>query len=220
MYKESAMPDYPPVTESFAKFQAWMLENAPDVNFHPPANPAAIENFSAKSSLNLPEDLRQILLISDGETRKSAGAIGNWRLMPIAEIQAAWGWITRVTAIGAFSELKTQTSPYLNDAWWHPGWVPFVSNDAGDYFCIDTQPPDHDRYGQILLFFQDRPERPLVAASLGAWLDRVIRDLSDGVYTYDEITGFDGEAFLWSALEGKHLLDNPEGRFITEDGDQ
>jgi cell wall assembly regulator SMI1 len=143
MYKESAMPDYPPVTESFAKFQAWMLENAPDVNFHPPANPAAIENFSAKSSLNLPEDLRQILLISDGETRKSAGAIGNWRLMPIAEIQAAWGWITRVTAIGAFSELKTQTSPYLNDAWWHPGWVPFVSNDAGDYFCIDTQPPEH-----------------------------------------------------------------------------
>jgi hypothetical protein len=40
------------------------------------------------------------------------------------------------------------------------------------------------------------------------------------MYTYDEVTGFDGEAFLWSALEGKHLLDNPEGRFIAEDGDQ
>lgn len=209
------MPDYPSVTESFAKFQAWMIKNVPDVAFRPPVNPAAIKDFGAKSGLSLPDDLHQILLIADGETRKSAGAIGNWRVMPIAEIQAAWGWLTQVAAKGAFIELKPQPSPYLQVAWWHPGWVLFVSNDAGDYFCIDTQPPEPSRCGQVLLFFQDRPERPLVAASLGAWLDRVNRDLSAGIYSYDEITGFDGEAFLWSALEGKHLLDDIEGKRVV-----
>jgi cell wall assembly regulator SMI1 len=214
------MSDLPPVTESFAKFQAWMLENALDVTFRPPVNPAAIEDFSAKSGLNLPEDLRQILLIADGEPRKSAGAVGNWRMMPIAEIQAAWGWLTQVAAKGAFIERKPQPSPYIQVTWWHPGWLPFVCNDAGDYFCLDTQPLEPSRYGQILLFFQDRPERPLIAASLVGWLDRINRDLFAGIYTYDEITGFDGEAFLWSALEGKQLLDNPEGRLIAEDGDQ
>jgi cell wall assembly regulator SMI1 len=214
------VPDFPSIFASFAKLQAWMLDNAPDVSFRPPANPDAIEDFGAKSSLNLPEDLRQILLISDGETRKSAGAIGNWRLLSISEIQAAWGWLTQLNLKGAFNGLTPDPSPYLQDSWWHPGWVPFVSNDAGDYFCIDTQPPEHDRYGQILLFFQDRPERPLVAATLEAWLDRVTRDLSSGLYTYDEVTGFDGEAFLWSALEGKHLLDHPKVKLIAEDDDQ
>lgn len=214
------MPDYPPVTKSFAKFQVWMIENAPDVSFRPPVNPAGIENFGAKSSLNLPEDLRLILLMSDGETRKSAGAIGNWRLMPIAEIQAAWGWLTQMSAKGAFTELTPQPSPSLQVTWWHPGWVPFVTSDAGGYYCIDTQPTETSRYGQILLFFQDRPERPLVAASLATWLDRVTRDLSGGVYSYDKVTGFNGEAFLWSALEGKHLLDNHEGRLIAEDGNR
>ena len=214
------MPDCPSVIAFFAKLQAWITENAPDVTFRPPANPATIEDFTAKSSLNLPEDLRKILLMADGETRKSAGGIGNWRLMPIAEIQVAWGWLTQMAAKGAFTKLIPQASPYLQVAWWHPGWVPFVTSDAGDYFCIDTQPPEHDRYGQILLFFQYRPERPLVAANLEAWLDRITRDLSTGIYTYDEVTGFDGEGFLWSALEGKHLLDNPEGRFIAEDSDQ
>jgi cell wall assembly regulator SMI1 len=209
------MPDYPSITESFTKFQTWMFENAPDVTFRPPANPAAIEDFGAKSGLNLPQELHQLLLISDGETRKSAGSVGNWRLMPIAEIQAAWGWLTQVAAKGAFIELKPQPSPYLQVAWWHPAWVPFVSNDSHAYFCIDTQPPEPHRFGQILLFFQDRPERPLIAASLTGWLDRVNRDLSAGVYTYDEVTGFDGEAFLWSTLEGKHLLDNPEGRLVA-----
>ena len=214
------MPDFPSVITSFAKLQTWMLENVPDVSFHPPANPDAIENFGVKSSLTLPDDLRQILLLSDGETRKSAGAIGNWRLLSIAEIQAAWGWLTQLNHKGAFNGLAPDPSPYIQDAWWHPSWVPFVSNDAGDYFCIDTQPPEEDRYGQILLFFQDRPERPLVGASLAAWLDRVTRDLSLGLYTYDEVTGFDGEAFLWSALEGKHLLTHPEAKLIAEDVDQ
>jgi uncharacterized protein len=209
------MPDYPSITESFTKFQTWMLENAPDVTFRPPANPAAIEDFSAKSDLNPPQEFHQLLLISDGENRKSAGSVGNWRLMPIAEIQAAWGWLTQVTAKGAFTDLTADPSPYLQDTWWHPGWVPFVSNDAGDYFCIDTQPPEPSRYSQVLLFLQDRPERPLVAASLGAWFDRVNRDLSAGVYTYDEVTGFDGEAFLWSALEGKHLLDGINGKRVV-----
>ena len=209
------MPDCPSAIASFAKLQAWMLENALDVSFRPPANPDAIEDFGAKSSLNLPEDLRQILLMSDGETRKSAGAIGNWRLMPIAEIQAAWGWINQMAVKSAFTDLSPEPSPYLNNTWWHPGWIPFVSNDAGDYFCIDTQPPESSRYGQLLLFFQDRPARPLIAASLEAWLDRVTRDLSVGIYTYDEVTSFNGEAFLWSALEGKHLLDDIEGKRVV-----
>ena len=209
------MPDCPSVIASFAKLQAWMNKNALDISFRPPANPTAIGDFAAKSSLNLPEDLRQILFIADGETRKSAGGIGNWRLMPIAEIQAAWGWLTQVAAKGSFTERPPDPSPYLNNTWWHPGWVPFVSNDTGDYFCIDTQPPESSRFGQILLFFQDRPERPLIAANLEAWVDRITRDLSAGMYTYDEISGFDGEAFLWSALEGKHLLDDIEGKRVV-----
>jgi cell wall assembly regulator SMI1 len=213
------MPVQPTISESFTKLQAWLQTHSTGVSFHPPANSAAIENFMMRSGQQVPDDLSQILFIADGETRKSAGAIGNWRLLPIAEIQAAWGWLTQLNFKGAFNGLTPDPSPYLHDAWWHPGWVPFVSNDSNGYFCIDTQPPEPGRYGQILLFFQDRTERPLVAASLEAWLDRITRDLSSGMYTFDEVTGFDGEAFLWSALEGKHILVHPEGKLIAKDDD-
>ena len=214
------MPAQPTLTKSFAKLQAWLQTYTTGMSFHPPADPAAVDNFEMKSGLQISDSLRQILLIADGETRTSAGAIGNWRLLPIAEIQAAWGWLTQLNTKGVFNGLTSDPSPYLQDAWWHPGWVPFVSNDSNAYFCIDTQPPETTRNGQILLFFQDRPERPLVAASLSAWLDCITRDLSADMYRYDEVTGFDGEAFLWSALEGKHLLDHPEGKLIAEDNNQ
>lgn len=209
------MPDLPPLSISYARIQSWASAHAPDVHFRPPADPTAISNFTEKSSLTLPEDLHQTLGIADGESRKSAGMIGNWRLLPIAEIQAAWGLLTRLAEKGAFDELKAQTPPYLRNAWWHPAWIPVVGNDEGDFFCLDTDPPESARTGQTLLFFHDRPERPLIAGSLSAWLDRIARDLEAGVYTYDEVEGFDGEAFLWSALEGKHLLDGRGGKLIA-----
>lgn len=209
------MSENQPVTNAFATLQAWMKEKAPIVAFCAPANPAAIENFAEKSKLQLPEDLQQLLLIADGETRKSAGSIGNWRIMPIAEIQTTWGLLTQLAAKDAFSGLTPESSPYLRASWWQPGWIPFVSSDRGDYYCIDTDPPDTDRFGQVLLFLQEQPARPLVAASLGAWLDRITRDLAAYVYTFHEVEGFNGEAFLWSSLEGKHLLDDIEGKLIV-----
>ncbi len=136
-------------------------------------------------------------------------------MMPIAEIQASWGFLRQLAAKGAFAELELQPSPYLHSAWWHPGWIPVVSSDTGDYFCVDSDPPEPKRYGQVLLFLHEQPDRPLVAGSLGAWLARIHRDLADGLYTFDKVEGFNGEAFLWSALEGKHLLDNRPGKQIV-----
>lgn len=209
------MPENSPISESLAAIKNWALDNAPGVTFRPPAAPEAIENFAEKSGLTVPGDLRQVLLITDGETKKSAGMIGNWRLMPISEIQAAWGLLSKLAEKGAFSGQEPDASPYIRQAWWHPGWIPVASSDTGHYFCLDTDPPDIDRMGQVLLFLQDRPERPLVAGSLRAWLDRIARDLEAGVYSYDKIEGFDGEAFMWSALEGKHLFDDVEGKLIV-----
>ncbi len=204
-----------PLTQSLAQIQDWMVKNAPGVTFRPPANLAAVENFAVKSRVDIPEALRQTLMVADGESRKSAGAIGNWRLMPIAEIQAAWGLLNRLKQKGAFAGLTPNHSPYLVNKWWHESWIPIVSSDNGDYFCLDTQPPETDRSGQVLLFLQTQPHRPLVAGSLAAWFDRIVRDLADGVYAYDPIEGFDGEAFMWSALESKHLFDHLGGRLVA-----
>ena len=107
------MKETQPIQQSLAYFQSWVSQFAPSVVFRPPANPAAIDNFREKSGLTLPEGLCQYLQVTDGETRTSAGMIGNWRLMPIAEIQAAWGLLDKLTVKGAFSDQKTENSPYI-----------------------------------------------------------------------------------------------------------
>lgn len=199
----------------FNRFQTWMRDHVPDVKFRPPAEEAALDHFSNMSGVELPPLLRQLLLVSDGETRNSAGAIGNWRLMPIKEIQAAWGLLTKLAEKGAFTDQEPKSAPYIRPVWWHAGWIPFVSSDQGHYFCIDSDPIQPVRKGQIILFQQVQPERLLIAGNITSWLKRIVLDLESGVYHYDLEAGFDGEGFMWSALEGKHLFDNPPGKWIA-----
>lgn len=210
------MPQTLSIPVSFNKIKTWAENHASGVSFQPPASPAALEDFTRKSSLFLPEDLTSLLLLADGETRASAGMIGNWRLMPIAEIQAAWGLLNKIDQKGAFSGLEPKPSPYIRRAWWHSTWIPFVSSDTGDYLCLDTFPPDPDRFGQVILFMQAQPERYLIAGSLRAWLNRIWRDLNSGRYHFDSQEGFDGEAFMWSALEGKHYFDDIDGTLVVD----
>lgn len=209
------MAEQTSVTRLFADFQTWMKEQVPDVKFRPPVEVAALDHFSNLSGVEMPQMLRTLLLIADGETRTSAGAIGNWRMLPVKEIQAAWGLLTKLADKGAFSDQEPKASPYIRHIWWHPGWIPFVSSDLGHYFCIDTDPIEPVRKGQVILFLQNQPERVLIAGNLLTWFTRILLDLKSGVYHYDSKTGFDGEGFLWSALEGKHLLDDHPGELIV-----
>ena len=209
------MADKAQIAVPLERIKTWAKINAPGVSFNPPADPALIENFAQKCGLSLPEEFSQYLRIINGETRKSAGMIGNWRLLPILEIQGAWGLLESLHARGAFADLEPQASPYLHSAWWHPGWIPIVSNDDENFICLDCSPPEPTRYGQVVLFMKNRPERPLIAAGLSAWFDRIARDLEAGVYSYDDEEGFNGEALMWSSLESKHLFDQADGQLIA-----
>ena len=203
------------ISDSFEKIRTWAETYTHGIILRPPASPEALENFQDKSGLSLPEDLRKLLLMADGESRNSVGMIGNWRLMPIAEIQAVWGLLSKTDEKGAFSGLKPKSSPYISPNWWHSGWIPIVSSDTGDYFCLDTYPPDPKRFSQVILFMQSQPERYLIAAGLDVWLDRIWHDLDSDRYQFDREEGFHGEAFMWSSLEGKHYFDDIDGTLVV-----
>ena len=209
-----------PILKSFNTIRTWMQQYVLDVHFRPPANPDALAHFEEVSGLVIPDSLRQLLLQADGETHVSAGMFGNWRLMSIAEIQAAWGYLTQITKKGVFNELDPKPSPYITRTWWHPGWIPFITSDAGDYFCLDTDPIEPQRTGQIILFLREHPERYLIATSLDDWLALISQTLFAGFFAYDPERGFNNEAFMCSALEGKHFFEGRRSLITNEQNDK
>jgi len=66
--------------------------------------------------------------------------------------------------------------------WWRRGWVPFLSNGAGSYLCIDMQAEDDGAPGQLIEFWKADADRPITYPSLAQWLSRLAASMDDGTY--------------------------------------
>jgi cell wall assembly regulator SMI1 len=203
--------------KAIEKIKIWAESSRAQIRFNPPASPDSLEKLKASLHAPLPEDLLHTLSLMDGENWRSCGLIGSWHLMSIEEILSEWQTMAQLAADGVFgkNEGEAKTPPYINNFWWNPQWIPIVSSGSGHFYCLDTDPPSPDRFGQVLLFLHDQPQRYLVAGSLSAWFRRIAHDLEAGLYQWDAEHGFNNEALMWSSLEGKHIFDDIPGRRVV-----
>lgn len=70
--------------------------------------------------------------------------------------------------------------------WWSPGWFPFATNGAGDYYCIDLGPTFPGKRGQVIHFSHECPERPLIAESFFEFLVKLTVGYEAGHYEMGE----------------------------------
>jgi cell wall assembly regulator SMI1 len=64
-----------------------------------------------------------------------------------------------------------------------------IANGAGDFLCVDLDPPEEGTSGQLILVHHDDPERIRMTRSLTSWLTRFADRLEAGDYAYDEDRG-------------------------------
>ncbi len=199
------------IKESLTFIKAWASEHAPEVAFNPPAAPDEMAALKTQTRLEPPEDLWDYLQEANGERWNSSGVIGNWRLLEIKFILDKWSKMAKLARDGIFgaNEGEAEVLPAIKNYWWNPNWLPIVTSGSGHFFCLDTDPGEEGQPGQVILFLHDDPERFLVAESLSDWFARIAIDLQRGLYTFDTKEGFNSEALLWSALEGRSYYRKP-----------
>jgi len=73
---------------------------------------------------------------------------------------------------------------------WSRRWIPVLHNGAGDFLCVDLDPPADGRLGQVIAVYHDEPSRIRMARSHSSWLARFADRLDAGCYGYDEDEGF------------------------------
>jgi len=92
----------------------------------------------------------------------------NQTVMGLAEIRAAHRVLNELLDAGEFEGAN----------WWDAGWVPFLSNGAGDHLCLDTTGSFGGQAGQILEFWHDDGNRWVVAPNFESWLESYLRTFS------------------------------------------
>jgi len=71
----------------------------------------------------------------------------------------------------------------VRPVWWSEQWIPFAYDGVGDLQCIDLDPPEGGKVGQVVTYWHDRGEREHVADSLNEWLAHLADDLEAGKYS-------------------------------------
>lgn len=190
----------------------WAADCPLDITFNTGASETDIAAAETALGLAFPADLREYLLLANGERWNSHGLIGGWRLLELESIVQEAQTMRDLAAEGAFDDNTNEATPAIKGLWWNPRWIPIVTSGSGHFFCVDLDPGPQGTVGQVILFLHDDTARYLVAHSLRTWFARLADDLERGLY--EVVTGEDGyrhfnsHALMWSSLEGRQIY-NP-----------
>lgn len=138
----------------------------------------------------LPEDVIAFYKVHNGQSTESAGLMNGEELLSAERIYDEWlVWKDLLDN----KDFEGKDGPYRSDPesgikndWWNPMWIPITYNGSGDHICIDLDPAEGGKKGQIIMMWHDDPQRTLEAGSFKEWIGRYVDLLESGQMVYDE----------------------------------
>lgn len=155
-------------TTLLARLETWLAAHRPGYHkgLAAGAGRAALDTFQARLGLSLPAELRQLLAWHNGQGDFAGCLEESWNLMSSEEILTA-----RHDLLAPPAEGEPASA-------WQPAWIPVLADDAGNHVFLDTARAP----APVREFWTGKPEQPLIAAGLAAWLDDFVRAVERGDY--------------------------------------
>jgi cell wall assembly regulator SMI1 len=205
------------VRRAYERIVAWLTKHprakAILPSFRPPAKAAAIAAFEKKAKLTLPDGVRALYRLADGQDENAANA----RLGDDTIESGMFPSIERSDLAYLLSPLKllarnTPTGPRSSRMpGFRVGWVPIGDNFGGDNIVIDlTQ--DAKKRGRVLQFNHEYGGAYEVAPSIEAFLSSIADGLEKKRIVFDEHAGLSyRKGLAWDDLIDKGKVEyDPE----------
>jgi cell wall assembly regulator SMI1 len=158
------------------QLERWLAAHRPRLlhALRPGANEVELQALQAQLGRELPGELRTLLAWHNGQGEEFAGRFEeDWLLMGAGDIARAK------------AELDAGAVGNGAGNGWRPEWIPFLDDDAGNYVFLDTSQPEPP----VREYWLGQPEQPVVAPSLTAWAENLVRAVEAGQYEEDPERG-------------------------------
>jgi cell wall assembly regulator SMI1 len=151
-----------PLVDTLTQIKTWLRTNAaPLVDLlNPPATEKSIALFEKRTKLKLPPDVKRLYLIHNGESEKSDGIFGCWKMLSLSEIE---------------QELK------LTD---EKGIIPLFRSGGGDLYYVKTFDPAKPDYRLFEYWNDERTQVNIVSDSVEKFLHDFNHQLQNGQFVY------------------------------------
>ncbi|NGZ74262.1 SMI1/KNR4 family protein [Saccharibacillus alkalitolerans] len=166
------------VTEHWMSFERAMTEAAPEFPgyLNGPASEEAIAETERRIGRPLPEQMKRLYRIHDGEDH-SYGTVFGLEFLPLEEAAGRWEqWRDLIDGEDEESlrELAGDAASVpegaIRTVYASKGWIPVLFDGAGCFIGIDLDPGPAGKVGQIINFGRDEDEKVVLAEDLAGLL--------------------------------------------------
>jgi cell wall assembly regulator SMI1 len=189
--------------ELWERLELWLKSNYPELldTLNDGATDEMIINAEEKLGIKFPNDFKESLKIHNGQKSNFdyPGLIGGYELLSLDNIVEEWQVWTNLLDDGEFNdwdELIFNTNKVKSDQWWRNKWIPITANGGGDHHCLDLDPTEKGRFGQVIEMWHDDENRELVGDSFKQCFYIIVENLENGTYYIEDNDG-DLEFNFW-----------------------
>ncbi|MEL6893524.1 MAG: SMI1/KNR4 family protein [Actinomycetota bacterium] len=179
-------------TALLARVIGWIeSEVGEDVGLNEPADDEHLRSVEQLIGSTIPDGLRSWYLVANGQS--------GFPIFPDAYRWISLSWIS--TAHKRKAELFHGPDDVFDEAWWHPGLLPFAADQDGYEICIDLDGRNSGVDGEVLEWVpSDWPNQRTARTHPGSWavdpagftswLSNYANDLGAGRYHVVEGSGY------------------------------
>jgi len=165
------------------RLDQWLQQNRPVYYgyLQPGLTDEQLRNFEETLGIKLPLDFQLFYKWRNGRPLSLLSS-GFSSLVP------GFTWLSAEGVVSNLSHWEGAEEVAVN--WWHPRWIPFLTDDTSIFICLDMQGSFEGKVGQV---DGDEPQRNIMHENFAKWLETIVVALERRLFTGDEGSG----RFIW-----------------------
>ncbi len=178
------------VRAAWSRIEKWLEKHHPNKTemLAPGATLDEIATVEKGLGFALPEELRASLSEHNGESDARVCLMDNFDLLSTQRILDEWNSWREVSSKWTAEENKPlDPLDGVKSLYWHTGWIPVASGGEGSFICVDADPAEGGRKGQVILVGHGAGPESLLASGVLEWLTALATKMENGrVYVSDD----------------------------------
>ena len=152
------------------RLDKWLKKNHPDYYalLFPGLKPKEIKDFEDWLGFRLPQAWKDLYAWRNGQFE--ADLQTEPHLMQTFQRNMVFDRLDSIK--DSYTELKglLECGQFEKKNWWNNQWVPFLTSNGVNHYCVDMEGTFRGKPGQIVYFYHDTVDRAIEFPSLEAWL--------------------------------------------------
>lgn len=201
------------IGNTLTEIKTLLANEYPELNasLNPPATEADINQLEITIGLTLPDELKQLYRLHNGESG-NAGLFFGLPFISIEEALAEWKvWESLADSTTSLdNSIISVPSNHIKEQYINTRYLPISKDYGGNNIGIDLDPGPDGISGQVINFGRDENTRYVIAPSLSGFMEFILHHVKNNNFTF-EINGDEEDeeprSFLLKEPANSHFLD-------------